>query len=290
MVTMKKYFLYIIVLNYIFCIGAFSQVTVVEDSLFSRSINRTSKFYVILPDGYSKNQERYPSVYLLHGFNGDYTNWVKQSELVKYLKEYHFIVVTPDAKNSWYTNSVTQKDMNYEDLIIKDLIPYVDKKYRTLQSKFDRAVAGLSMGGYGAAKFGLKYPNLFFFAGCLSPAIQFPAGLEDSAIVARRSKASNESVREMFGAKRNTHWSENDIFSLVDKCSPTTAPFFYIAVGSQDGIPEIIDLSHSFAAALRKKDIPYEMHESAGAHEWRFWDKEIEIVLQRINAINGKKN
>ncbi|MFA6541862.1 MAG: alpha/beta hydrolase-fold protein [Bacteroidota bacterium] len=266
---------------------SFAQVTVVEDSLYAPSIKGYSKFYAILPDSYTVTQERYTTIYLLHGFGGDYTNWVKLTDLVRDLRLYHYIVICPDAKNSWYTNSVTIKNADYEDLIIKDIIPFVDKKYRTKPTKFSRAVAGLSMGGYGAAKFGIKYPTMFFFAGCLSPAIQFPAGLEDSAIVARRSKESNESVREMFGASRNERWNENDVFALLEKSSARSLPYFYLSVGSNDGIPEIIDLTHSFAGALRKKKVPFEMHEVPGEHYWKLWDKEIAIVLQRIYEMSN---
>lgn len=268
---------------------SFSQVTVVEDSLFSPALNAKMKFYVILPNGYTQSQERYPSLYLLHGFGGDYTNWVKLTEIVRFAKKYRFIIITPDAKNSWYADSPVLKNTKYEEYIIKDVIPFVDKKYRTIQSKFFRAVAGLSMGGYGAAKFGIKYPGLFFFAGCISPAIQFPAGMEDTAIVARRSKESNESVRTMFGYPRNEKWNENDVYALLEKANTKTLPYFYLSVGSQDGIPEIIDHTHLFAAALRKKGASFEMHETAGGHDWKFWNKEIETVLQRISELLSKK-
>ncbi len=280
--------------GYLLCIAllfqyTFSQITVVEDSLFSQSLNTTTKFYAVLPDGYSKTQERYTAVYLLHGFSGDYTNWVKQTDLIKYLKGYEYIVICPDAKNSWYSNSIILQNANYEDMIIKEIVPFVDRKYRTKQSKFSRAIAGLSMGGYGAAKFGVKYPEKFFFAGCISPSIQFPSGLEDSTIVARRSKETIKSVREMFGEKRNETWSANDIFELTEKVNPKTTPFFYLSAGSQDGIPEVIEQTHILAGLLRKKGVAFEMHETAGAHDWKFWDKEIEIVLQRISEISGKK-
>lgn len=268
---------------------AAGQVTVVEDSLFSPSLNSATKFYAILPDGYTKSQERYSTIYLLHGFGGNYTNWVKLTEIVKYAKQYNFIIITPDAKNSWYANSPVVPNANYEDFIIKDVIPFVDNKYRTIQSKFYRAIAGLSMGGYGAAKFGIKYPGLFFFAGCLSPAIQFPAGMDDSTIVIRRSEESNESVKQMFGYPRNERWNENDVNVLLEKANAKSLPYFYLSVGSQDGITEIIDLTHSFATALRKKGVSFEMHETPGGHDWRFWDKEIEIVLQRIAELLRKK-
>ncbi|MDP1677889.1 MAG: alpha/beta hydrolase family protein [Bacteroidota bacterium] len=280
-----KHLLYLFVFFQI----SFSQVTVVEDSLFSQSVSTTTKFYAILPDGYSKTQERYSVVYLLHGFIGDYTNWVKLTDLVKYLKEYNYIVICPDAKNSWYSNSVVLQNANYEDLIVKDVIPFVDKKYRTKQSKFSRAIVGLSMGGYGAAKFGLKYSNLFFFAGCLSPSIQFPSALEDSVVVARRTKEILNSVRETFGETRNESWSSNDVFALSQTTNPKTTPYFYLTVGSQDNILNIVNPTHAFAASLRNREIPFELHETAGGHDWKFWDKEIEIVLQRIFETGGKK-
>ena len=287
MMNQKIYSLALILFSFTSSLS--SQVTVVEDSLFSQSLNGTTKFYTILPDGYSKTQERYTAVYLLHGYSGDYTNWVKQTDLVKYLKEYDYIVICPDGKNSWYTNSVVLTNTNFEDLVIKEIIPFVDKKYRTKQSKFSRAIAGLSMGGYGAAKFGLKYSGMFFFAGCLSSSISFPAGLEDSTIVARRSKELIQSVREAFGSTRSEKWNDNDIFSQTEKANAKSLPYFYLSVGSQDGMPDIIDLTHTFAAALRKKGVPFEMHETTGGHDWKFWDKEIEIVLRRISEISGKK-
>jgi len=284
-IILQRIFFILVLCNII----AFSQVTVKEDSVFCYSINSFSKFYIILPDGYSKVQERYPVLYLLHGLTGNYTNWVKYSDIVRYAKEYQLIIVTPDGKNGWYTNSRTQQNAKYEEQIMNDLIPNVEKKYRTIQSKFSRAIAGLSMGAYGAIKFGLKYPDKFFFVGGMSPAIQFPKSLEDSAIIARRSKESTLNLQDIFGTVRNESWEEEDVFSLVDKSTSTSLPYFYLSIGSQDGILELVDLTHNFAAALRKKKIAFEMHETAGAHEWKFWDKEIEIILKRIAELSGKK-
>lgn len=266
-----------------------AQVTVVEDSFFSPSVNATMKFYAILPDGYAQSQERYPTIYLLHGYDGDYTNWVKLTDIIRYAKKYKFIIITPDAKNSWYANSPVLRNANYEDYIVKDVIPFVDRKYRTIQSKFFRAIVGLSMGGYGAAKFGIKYPGMFFFAGCLSPALHVPTSLEDSTMLIRRSKELAESIKQMFGFPRNAQWNDNHVYALLDKANSTLLPYFYLAVGSQDGFFDIIDHTHTFTAALRKKGIHFEMHETAGGHDWKFWDKEIAIVLQRIAEMVSKK-
>ncbi len=286
---MKK-IIYILLLGYsTFVVALFAQVAVVEDSLYSSAISTITKYYVILPEGYSKGQERFPILYLLHGLGGDYTNWVKMTNLVHYAKKYRIIIVTPDAKDGWYSNSPFLKNSNYEDLIINDVISSVEKKYRIIQTKFNRAIAGLSMGGYGAIKFGLKYPSKFFFIGGISPSIQFPTGLEDSAIVARWSKSSTLNLRELFGQSRTDKWDEDDIFNLTEKIKGKSLPYFYLSVGSQDAIIEIVDLTHNLASAFRKKSIAFELHETPGGHDWKFWDKEIEIVLRKISDVSGKK-
>lgn len=284
---MKKFLIVIFLFVIQYSVG---QVRVVEDSLFSPSLNTTMKFYAILPNGYTKSHERYPAIFLLHGYSGNYTNWVKLTELVRYAKQYNYIFIMPDAKNGWYTNSSISQNANYEDYVIKDVIPFVDQKYRTIQSKFQRAVVGLSMGGYGAAKFGVKYPGMFFFAGCLSPAVQFPMGMLDSAIMGHRSKESVESVHIMFGYPRNEKWDENDVYVLLENANVKSLPYFYLSFGSQDGIPEIITHTLSFTSALRKKGAAFEMHELAGGHDWKLWNSELEIVLERITELLPKKH
>jgi S-formylglutathione hydrolase FrmB len=94
-----------------------------------------------------------------------------------------------------------------------------------------------------------------------------------------------QSIRDIFGATRRCYWDENDVFSLAQKADTATVPFFYLAVGSQDKLIEILELTYKFAVTLRHKHIPFEMHETSGAHDWKFWDKEFEIVLRRIQEM-----
>jgi putative tributyrin esterase len=279
-----------ILLTYIITIQwAAGQVSVREDSLFSSSLNAMSKYTVILPSAYAANHERYPILYLLHGLGGDQSNWVTLTKLVSYAGKYSIIIVCPDGRNGWYSNSTLKRDANYEDQIMKDLVPHVEEKYRVIRSKFYRGVAGLSMGGYGAVKFGLKYPGSFSFAAGISPSVQFPAGLEDSVIVARWSRTSTTNLRELFGSRRMESWNNDDIFYLIERANPSVMPYFYLSIGSQDGIIELPEMTHQLATVLRKQKIPFEMHELQGAHNWKFWDSEIEIVLQRFNEKIGKR-
>lgn len=279
-----KYFFTIL----FFLIGQTSsaQVTVVEDSVFSPNVRATMKFYSILPDGYRDTNERYACIFLLHGLYGNYTNWITLTKLVHYANDYKFIIITPDARDSWYVNSPTMPNANYEDYIMHDLLPYVDTHYRTKQSKESRSVVGLSMGAYGAAKFGIKYPSYFSFVGCLSPAIQFPSGLEDSIIVSRRSKEYIDKIKMIFGFPRNIQWDENDVSLLLERSRSDSLPYFYLVVGSSDLLYEYINRTYTFVALLRKQGVPFEMHEVPGTHNWQFWDREIKNVLHRINELS----
>ena len=268
---------------------AVGQSSVIVDSLFSPALNSSAKYTVILPKDYHKNHERFPTLYLLHGLGGNHTNWVSFTKLMTYAGKYRFIIVCPDARNGWYTNSSLTRDANYEDLIMKDVLADVENKYRVIRSKYYRGIAGLSMGGYGALKLGLKYPASFTFAAGMSPSVQFPAGLEDSVIASRWSRTSTTDLRELFGSRRNEAWNNDDIFYLIERANPSVIPYFYLSIGSQDGILELPDLTHNTAAAMRKKKIPFELHELPGGHDWKFWDSEIAIVLQRFNDIIGKR-
>jgi S-formylglutathione hydrolase len=147
-----------------------------EGNLLGDSPNRPVTIY--LPPSYDKSPEMaYPVVYLLHGYTGNNELWTGGSYIKgnildsmkawlnsKKVKE--MILVMPNSYNkfagSWYTNSIATG--NWADYIAKDLVKYMDKKYRTLPQRESRGVIGHSMGGYGGMKLGMLYPDLF---GCI---------------------------------------------------------------------------------------------------------------------------
>jgi S-formylglutathione hydrolase FrmB len=286
---MKKRIFIVFILQ-IISISLFSQlkVAVVEDSLYSKSVNAYMRFNVVLPANYYLNDERYTTIYLLHGYSGNQDDWVTRTGLVSYAKEYNFIIITPDGKNSWYTNSSTVKNKNFEDYIMKDLIPFVDNKYRTLGTRHGRAIAGLSMGGYGAMKFGLKYPSTFFFAASFSGALQFPGVLE-SLYKSNTMKSLEPSLKETFGEVNGEHWKKNDPMFYADSASVANMPYLYISIGKDDAISGIVETNRTFTEKLRKRNALYEYHELPGVHNWVFWDKEISMVLWKISKFDPLK-
>jgi S-formylglutathione hydrolase FrmB len=278
---MKQKLFFVLIILYILPSYSQLKVSVVEDSLFSKSINAYSKFNVIIPANYNLNDERYTTVYLLHGYSGDYNDWISHTGLIKYAKDFNFIIVTPDGRNSWYTNSPTVKNRNFEDLIMKDLIPYIDHKYRTLSTRHGRAIAGLSMGGYGAMKLALKYSSSFFYAVSFSGALQFPGILKDY-YKSNTLKGIEPSLKEAFGETEDEHWRKNDPMIFADSIPIANMPYLYITIGKDDPLYGIVEINRAFTEKLRKRGALYEYHELPGVHNWIFWDKEIQNVLWKI--------
>src|ERR1044071_5566858 len=107
--------------------------------------------------GSSKNR-RYPVLYLLHGLGGSAGDWVSErARLADYAASYPFIIVVPEGKDGWYTDSATEPNAKFESYFIEELMPDVARRFRTVAAREGRAVAGLSMGGYGSLKFALKH-------------------------------------------------------------------------------------------------------------------------------------
>ena len=248
----------------------------VRESVFqSASLNREMHYLVLLPHDYASGS-RFPVLYLLHGLYGDYKNWDTRTHLESAAARLPFLIVTPDADDSWYTNSATKPADRFEDYIVKDLVSEVDGKYRTIREKRARAIAGLSMGGYGSVKMALKHPELFAFAGSLSGAFNATQNLDDLR-PEFRSK-----LMEVFGNSGSATRKENDVLLLLK--SSREYPYFYLACGTEDSF---LGANRALAAQLSTQKMPYEYHETAGGHTWEYWDSALDPLLRAIARTLG---
>ncbi len=145
--------------------------------LESPAVGRTMKYNILLPRDYESSSQRYPVLYLLHGLTQNYTAWGLSNGSPYYAGLYDdLIVVMPDAGNSWYVNWAPNEDgrpNNWEDHIVQDVISHVDWNFRTIARREGRAIAGLSMGGYGAITLGLRNPEMFISIGSTSGALEY---------------------------------------------------------------------------------------------------------------------
>jgi S-formylglutathione hydrolase FrmB len=234
------------------------------------------KYRIILPAGYEASTRRYPVLYLLHGLAGDYLNWDTRTHLAEYTAPLQLILVMPDAGNSWYTNSVSKPENRFEDYIAKDLIAEMDARYRTISTRHARAIAGLSMGGYGAVKIALRYPGQFVFAGSFSGVLSVA---HDPDYVPRLGEKFAQQLPEIFGPAGGPAYVANDVFALVEKAG-SDLPYFWIACGTGD---RLLEGNREFVALLHRRKVAYTYKEAPGGHSWAFWDEQLPAMFRDLS-------
>lgn len=249
-----------------------AQSNVRDQAFISKVLGRETRYRILLPKGYDQTTGRYPVLYLLHGALGGYENWETRTDLTNYAANLPLIIVMPDAGNSWYVNSATEPN-RMEDFIVDELIPTIDQQWRTIRSPHRRAIAGLSMGGYGALKFAMKYPGMFAVAASISGAISGPSDLENQ----RPDLKAN--IEKAFGPAGSPVRAQNDLIALARASQPASTPYLYLDCGSSDFL---LDSNRRLVSALSDAKLAYEYHEVAGAHTWSFWDARLPIVLDLV--------
>jgi putative tributyrin esterase len=115
----------------------------------------------------------FPVLYLLHGLSDDHTQWTRITSIERYVAGLPLIAIMPNGERGFYSDNLTRPNALYETYFIKDIVGFTDLTFKTIGSSEGRVVAGLSMGGYGAAKFAVKYPDLICAAASLSGAMEF---------------------------------------------------------------------------------------------------------------------
>lgn len=246
----------------------------------SKLIGKPLPYNVIVPVDYEHpgaKAKRYPVLYLLHGLTGHYDNWTTRTKLVQYAAAYPMIIVTPEGNNSWYTDSATVATDKYESYILNELIPDVQQRFRATPAREGRAIAGLSMGGYGALKFAVKHPDLFVFAGSMSGALGAASWTEADL---RGRQAIGQSLLSVYGPLDSPTRPANDLHKLYNELTPeriAALPFIYLDCGTED---ILLPTNRSFNEILLKQKIPHEYRELPGKHDWDYWDAQVQEVLK----------
>jgi S-formylglutathione hydrolase FrmB len=287
---MKAKYIRVLVLGLLFSVSAAGQTPRVEtvapapsarlltEHLESRLMGRKMPYNVVLPVTYDAKTEsgrRYAVLYLLHGLTGHFDNWTARTKLVDRAASYNLIIVTPEGENGWYSDNLAKDGDKFESYIIRELLPEIDKRYRTIDGRSHRAVAGLSMGGYGAIKFGLKYPELFSLAGSFSGALG-AASITEREIPG----AVGRTIDSIFGPAGSELRKANDPFDIIRRATPEkikTFPFLYVDCGTEDFL---FQNNRDFVSLLVEKKVPHEYRQLPGAHNWQYWDAQVAEFLR----------
>ena len=270
---------------------SFTQATgkVIEQQVMKSSIlAKNVRYTIYLPPDYSTSERSYPVVYLLHGFTDDNTGWLQFGEINRYADKAiadgtipPMIIAMPNGDSSWYINSYDGKE-KYEDFFIKEFMPAIEKMYRIKAEKRYRGISGLSMGGYGAMIYALKYPELFAAAAPLSAGIRTDdeqSGLSDDDY--------DEDMGPLYGRglkgkdRLNKAWYNNSVLKIVETKSTDDLKKvrYWIDCGDDDFLTKGNCFLH---LALRDKQVPHEFRVRDGSHSWTYWRTGITDALQFI--------
>ncbi|MEP6635341.1 MAG: alpha/beta hydrolase family protein [Acidobacteriota bacterium] len=248
--------------------------------LKSRLLGRSINYRVLYPVNYyavDKEQKRFPVLYLLHGLSGESSNWIDKTRIALYATHYDLFVVMIEGGNGWYTDSATVPSDKYESYILQELMPDVEKRFRVSKEREGRALAGLSMGGYGALKFGVKHPEMFSLVASMSGAFG-AASWTDTDL--KNSEFIRKSLLQTFGPMGSPTRAANDLFKLTRAVSADavkTLPFVYLDCGTEDFL---FENNRAFVALLDERKIPHEYRELPGTHSWEYWDRQIDEILK----------
>jgi enterochelin esterase-like enzyme len=272
--------------------ACFAQTGLLKESLKVKStiLSKEMEYSIYFPTDYETSNRRYPVLYLLHGYGDDETGWTQFGEAhlicdrsIKSGESAPMIIVMPDAGVTWYINNYDGK-VKYEDYFIKELIPHIDQTYRTRDTKQYRAVAGLSMGGYGTLIMATKHPDLFSSAAPLSAGVFI-----DEEIVSGDEELWKNVLGDLYGKKDLTgksrltsHYQQNSILKIVETGNHDDLKKvrYYIDCGDDDFL---IKGNMALHSALIDKKVPHEFRVRDGVHNWTYWRTALPEVLKFVS-------
>jgi S-formylglutathione hydrolase FrmB len=253
------------------------------NSLPSKILARPVPYCVLLPPGYDANKtQRFPILYFFHGLGDDEQMFVHTGgwNLVEDLWERkqlgEFLIVTPAAGATFYINSHDGKT-RYEDFLVQEFLPGIEKKFRVKPGRANRAVSGASMGGYGALHLAFRHPELFSSVSAHSAALieKLPTFLAGVAPNSGRGRV----LGSTFGIPSDpAFWERNSPITLA-KAVQLNGMKIYFDCGDQDDFGfEAGATALDRALTLRK--IPHEFHLYPGRHDWQYFAAHLPASLE----------
>jgi len=236
-------------------------------STYSAVMDKQIKTVVITPSEYSSST-KYPVVYMLHGYSGNYSDFVKKvPQMQEYADHFGMILVSADGNyGSWYWDSPVEKSSQYETYVSSELISFVDKNYSTIATPESRAITGLSMGGHGALYLAIRHPEVFGAMGSMSGGVDimpFPENWE---------------MKKYLGikAENSRRWEDYSVLGQLNKLIPNRQQLI-ITCGTDDFFYQVNLKLHE---KLTYNNIPHTFISNPGAHTWDYWNDAIPYQLQ----------
>jgi len=260
---LKKIFL---IATLLFSVQTFS-ATVDTVSIYSNAMQKTFKCVVIKPATYKKKKNKFPVVYLLHGYGGWYSNWlIRVPQLKDHADAYNLVIVCPDGGNSsWYFDSPVDPSMRYETYIAKEVPDYIDSHYATIRDRKARAITGLSMGGHGGLFLGFRNADRFGACGSMSGGVDLDFSRNKFDVVKRiGDTVAHADNWKKYSVSHIVESYPKDSVTIIVDCG--TEDFFYAN-------------NRSLHEKMLKLKIPHEYIERPGKHDWNYWRNAVQYQL-----------
>ncbi len=263
-------------LLFLWSINIKAQERFIELNHQSNILSKEKKLAVILPRDYTE-EKRYPVLYLLHSANGSYLTWHKaDAKLYELSRQYELIIVTPDLETSWLVDSPVKPESQYESYFVKELVPFIDANYSTINSYRGRGIAGMSMGGHGAIVLASKYPDLFGVASSMS-------GVLDLRLLPNTA-GKKDVLGEVY--QHPEVWNNNSAVYLADKIKTSRRrPRIMFDVGLSD---YVYDTNLTYHTTLKRLGIDHIFKVFPGTHDWGYWVTRLPEHLE-YQVLNLKK-
>jgi S-formylglutathione hydrolase FrmB len=256
------------------------------NSLSSKFVHRAVRYCVMLPPAFDADKTRhFPILYLLHGLGDNEQFFIHSGEwnLVEDMREKgelkDFLITTPDGDASFYINAKDGKE-RYEDFLVQEFFPFIEKRYRAAPGRSNRAISGISMGGYGALHLAFRHPQLFSAVSAHSAALieKLPAFLGSS--VAQSAQPNRARIfGGVFGSPPDAaYWNQESPITLA-RTANLAGLKIYFDCGDQD------DYGFDAGAAvldkvLTTRHIAHEFHSYPGRHDASYFAAHLPASLE----------
>lgn len=255
------------------------------NSVPSKILRRAVPYCVLLPPSYDANKtQRYPVLYFLHGIGESEQallnsgGWDLIQDLWDQKQMGEFVIAAPAGGRTFFINSRDGK-VRYQDFLVREFLPYIESHYRIRAGRHSRGIAGISMGGYGALRLGLLFPQTFAAVSANSPALiaKLPniemATPGESNMLARM-------LGSAFGVPFDRAWWERENpFTIVRNRPRPVGLKIYFDCGTEDSYGFNVG-AQAFHELLLSRHIPNEFHLYPGAHDWSYFAQHFPASLE----------
>lgn len=256
-------------------------MAILEMNFYSRSLKTNTSVYVILPAERRLQagvEETYKTLYLLHGWSGDHTDWIRKTNIERYAEQYGIAIVMPEVGRTWYTD--TAYGTNSFTFITEELPQMCRGCFRGMSYKReDTMIGGISMGGYGALKAAILCPQTFGACACLGGSFD---------ITRRRHTPVNLAEwKSIFGfdlsSTLDLEGSDHDLYELTRRSSGGVFPKLYFWCGTEDGL---LRANREYHELLETMGVQHCYEEGEGDHSWKWWDIHMQDALKYLMTEN----